>query len=324
MARQWRIEYKGAIYHILSRGNQKQAIFKDDKDREAFIDVIKEAVKRFSIEVYAYVLMGNHYHLMLKTQDPNLSKTMQWIGTAYTRRYHLRHKECGHLFQGRFKSVIVEDETYLLRLSYYIHRNPLRAGMVSRLIDYRWSSYAAYAYQNHQQRKPGWLNTDFILSKFNSKDRCRSYRMAAQDYSDETVQIWEEVKHGLIFGSDQFVDKIRSTFLKASPDAELPQHNRLRGEVRWDEFILRVNSILNYDVIKHKITKHSDAVKKRNRNMVIYALKMNTTLSNPAIGRKFGVSYSAISKIVSAFREQLVGDMELQERLDVVNSQFKV
>jgi len=99
--------------------------------------------ERFEIDVFAYVLMGNHYHLLLKTNRANLSRSMQWLGVTYTRRFNLRHFRSGHLFQGRFKSIIVQNDAYLMRLSWYIHRNPLRAGMVKRLGNYRWSSYKA-------------------------------------------------------------------------------------------------------------------------------------------------------------------------------------
>ncbi len=116
MARQWRIEYPGALYHVLSRGNGRQDIFLTDDDRALFIELIQELSDRFNIEVYAYVLMGNHYHLLLKTIEANLSKGMQWFGTAYTRKFNLFNNRNGHLFQGRFKSIIVENEAYLLLL----------------------------------------------------------------------------------------------------------------------------------------------------------------------------------------------------------------
>jgi REP element-mobilizing transposase RayT len=141
MGRAWRIEYEGALYHILSRGNEQKDIFYDDQDRLLFLKTIGEMSKRFEIDVFAYVLMGNHYHLLLKTNRANLSRSMQWLGVTYTRRFNLRHFRSGHLFQGRFKSIIVQNDAYLMRLSCYIHRNPLRAGIVKRLADYRWSSY---------------------------------------------------------------------------------------------------------------------------------------------------------------------------------------
>ena len=141
MARQWRIEFPGAIYHVLSRGNGHQDIFFGVDDRLLFCDLLAELSERFNFEIYAYMLMGNHYHLLLKTRDANLSRAMQWFGTSYTRKFDINNQRSGHLFQGRFKSIIVENDSYLLRLSCYIHRNPLRAGIVDRLADFPWSSY---------------------------------------------------------------------------------------------------------------------------------------------------------------------------------------
>ena len=160
MARPWRIEYAGARYHVLSRGNGRQDIFYDDSDRLLFLKTVGEMSERFEVHVCAYVLMGNHYHLLLKTPRGNLSRCMQWLGVTYTRRFNLRHLRSGHLFQGRFKSILVQDDAYLLRLTYYIHRNPLRAGIVERLADYRWSSYRCYAYG---RKTPDWLSNDLIL-----------------------------------------------------------------------------------------------------------------------------------------------------------------
>lgn len=206
MSRQWRIEYAGALYHVMSRGNQGQSIFADDNDRRMFLDILDEVSERFSIEIQAYVLMANHYHLLLKTLEPNLSRAMQWFGTTYTRRYNIRHGLGGHLFQGRFKSIVVDNDSYLSQLSCYIHRNPLRAGLVSRLADYSWSSYNHYAYT---KKPPKWLKTELILNQSWARDKHTAYRAKVQRYSDEKGSIWEDVKHGLIYGSTKFIDEIK-------------------------------------------------------------------------------------------------------------------
>ena len=141
MARPLRIEFDGAYYHILSRGNNKSSIFREEEDCRDFLDLLDQMNDRFSIDIYAYVLMGNHYHLLLQTRYGNLSKAMQWLGTSYTRRFDIRNRQSGHLFQGRFKSILVEDDSYFMNLSCYIHRNQIRAKMVKRLSDYKHSSY---------------------------------------------------------------------------------------------------------------------------------------------------------------------------------------
>ena len=184
MARQLRIEYEGAYYHILSRGNARDDIFLNDKDRQDFLNLLEEMSDRFDVDIYSYVLMTNHYHLLLRTRKSNLSKCMQWLGTSYTRRFNLRHSRCGHLFQGRFKSILIENDSYLMQLSCYIHRNPLRAGMINRLADYKWSSYLFYAYKN----KSPVIDTGPLFSYINAKDKHRAYRERAQRYSDEKIR----------------------------------------------------------------------------------------------------------------------------------------
>ena len=141
MARAWRIEFEGALYHVVSRGNERRDIFFNDDDRRLFLDTLGEMARRFEMELFAYVLMNNHYHLLLSTRRANLSRAMQWFGVTYTNRFNAINSRIGHLFQGRFKSMLVQNDAYLMRLSLYIHRNPLRAGIVNRLADYRWSSY---------------------------------------------------------------------------------------------------------------------------------------------------------------------------------------
>jgi REP element-mobilizing transposase RayT len=224
MARQWRIEYPGALYHVLSRGNGRQDIFLSKEDRNLFLSLLEELSERFDIEIFAYVLMGNHYHILLKTLGANLSKAMQWLGTSYTRTFNITNHQSGHLFQGRFKSILVENNAYLLRLSCYIHRNPLRAAIVERLSEYKWSSYRYYAYKT---RAPGWLKTKLILSQVAPPDFHKSYRIKVQQYSGEEGSFWEDLKHGFIFGTQAFVDDIKAKFLKDERDAELPHRNSL-------------------------------------------------------------------------------------------------
>jgi len=220
MARQLRIEFEGAYYHVLSRGNNRCDIFRTTEDRNDFLDLLGDLSERFEIDIYAYVLMSNHYHLLLRTKRSNLSKAMQWLGTGYTRRFNLRNSQSGHLFQGRFKSIIVENDFYLMWISLYIHRNPLRAGIVKRLADYKWSSYPYYAYSKKQ---PSWLKIDPILAQASAaKDKHRAYRDKIQRYSDEEGRVWENVKFGFVYGSQEFIDHVKDTYLSDRPHGELP------------------------------------------------------------------------------------------------------
>jgi putative transposase len=246
MARQWRIEYAGAVYHVLARGNGGQDIFCSKDDRHQFLDLIAGLVERFNIEVHAYVLMSNHYHLLLKTKEANLSKAMQWFGTSYTRKFNLKNRTKGHLFQGRFKSIIVENDAYLLRLSCYIHHNPLRAGMVERLAAYPWSSYHLYAYRN--KKVPNWLTTETIFNQLSGKDRHKAYRTIAHQYSNEKRCTWEDVKHGFIYGSQNFIDDIKARFWSDKKDVELPQRNSLLRPVDPRQLLQSASDWLNFDL----------------------------------------------------------------------------
>jgi len=311
MARQWRIEYPGAFYHVLSRGNDRQEVFRSDDDRKMFLGLIGEVSTRFQIDVLAYVLMGNHYHVLLKTGEGNLSKAMQWLGTTYTRKFNNRHDRSGHLFQGRYKSFLVENETYLLRLSCYIHRNPLRAGIVERLADYR--------------KAPGWLKTDSILNLMaKGEDPHRQYRKKAQEYSAETVFIWEDVKHGLILGSDAFVTDIRARFLSDEIKPELPQHNRMIGQFSPREALERAAAALNFDLENALQNKRVPAGEKDKRDLMMFLLWKSGGLTNQEIGAYFGLTYSAVSRRVAKTGERLKQEKGLADLFEALKSQIKV
>jgi putative transposase len=141
MARPIRIEYPGAVYHVTARGNARMDIFVEDAARMGFLEILEDVIKRFNWLYHSYCLMGNHYHLLLETIDGNLSAGMRYINGVYTQYFNHRHDRVGHVFQGRFKAILVEKERYLLELCRYVVLNPVRAGMVKLPEEYGWSSY---------------------------------------------------------------------------------------------------------------------------------------------------------------------------------------
>lgn len=320
MARQWRIEYSGALYHVLSRGNERRDIVFDDEDRASFLKTLGEMCERFDIEMYAFVLMDNHYHLLLKTKRPNLSKSMQWFGVSYTRRFNVRHTRTGHLFQGRFKAFLIENDTYLLRLSCYIHRNPLRAGIVRRLRDYQWSSYPFYAYRKNP---PQWLNVDTILSQFSVKDKNKAYRKEVQRYAREKKSIWEEVKHGLFMGGKEFIERIRSEYLTGNPHAEIPQQRGVLKGKDLKEVFDRAVSVIGCDVegLKSSRVKGED---QESRDLLIYFLWKTGLYTNKEIGNLFEITYSAVSRRIREAKIKLVQDKKFYQRFQHVSSQFRM
>ena len=321
MARPWRIEYEGALYHVFSRGNHQQDIFLIDEDRRSFLIALGKMSERFDVAIFCYVLMGNHYHLLLRTDRANLSKSMQWLGTTYTTRFNRRHSRNGHLFQGRYKSILVENDSYLLQLSYYIHRNPLRAGLVKRLIDYKWSSYPEYSYDRH---RPEWLKTELILSQFDETDKHRSYREKVQEYSDEKRRIWEDVHHGLIYGTQAFVERIKDTHLKAEPIPDIPEQKKILNDRKPVELLRRPAETLGCDLRMLKRTRRVSHSDKTNRDLLIYLLWQTGRFSNAEIGEQFGLTYSSVTRRVDVLKNRLKNEDKLKGCYETLKSQIKV
>lgn len=321
MARAWRIEYDGALYHVMSRGNYRQDVFLDDQDRSRFLESTGEMSERYEIDIFAYVLMGNHYHILLRTNRSNLSKGMQWLGLAYTRRFNIRYSRSGHLFQGRFKSIIVENDSYLVLLSCYIHRNPLRANIVERLADYRWSSYPVYAYG---YKGPEWLKTDTILSQFGNQNRQQAYREKVQGYSDEEESLWEDLKHGMILGTTEFVKKLRDNYLAGSVQKEIPHQQKIRKDVDASDMIRKAAGILDVDIMFYQQSRRIPKSAKANRDLLVYCIWKTGMLTNGKIGEIFGVSYSSISHIVKSVQSELDMNKEYREKYVKIYSLFKM
>jgi REP element-mobilizing transposase RayT len=223
MARPLRIQYPGAVYHVMARGNHGQEIFQDNRDRQCFLETLGEACEKTGWRIHAYVLMGNHYHLLVETPEGNLIEGMKWVQGAYTQRYNSRHKLFGHLFQGRYKAVIVDGqgEGYFPVVSTYIHLNPARAKLIrigeQRLKRYRWSSYPWYL--NGAGGRPGWLSTDRVLGSlgFGPKEvkgyeayiEGRVLKLGSKAGRKELEEEWEALRRGWYVGGEGFVEKLQ-------------------------------------------------------------------------------------------------------------------
>jgi REP element-mobilizing transposase RayT len=211
MARPLRIEFPGALYHLTARGNAQQPIFLDDHDRKCFLQVLGKTLSDCNGICHAYCLMGNHYHLLVETPEANLSQIMKQINGIYTQRFNRKHLRVGHVFQGRFKSIIVDKDAYLLELCRYIVLNPVRAGMVDDPGRYRWSSFKATA---GKIRTPVFLNTDWILAQFaESRPRAQSeYRRFVRAGIKEASP-WSALKGQCLLGGKDLIEKL-SPYLK--------------------------------------------------------------------------------------------------------------
>ena len=218
MARPLRIEFAGALYHVTSRGDGQEDIYLDDSDREVYLDVLADVKKRFNWTIHAYCLMSNHYHLLIETPDSNLAKGMRHLNGVYTQKFNRHHKRVGHVFQGRYKAILVQKESYLLELSRYIVLNPVRAQMVRSAKDWPWSSYRATA--GFVEANP-WLTKDWILSAFSRRKKIaiQKYRTFVSEGRNQPKP-WQDLKNQIYLGDDNFVDEMQS---KISPDTDLSE-----------------------------------------------------------------------------------------------------
>jgi len=226
------------------------------------------------------------------------------------------------LFQRRFKSILVENESYLTQLSCYIHRNPLRAGLVQRMVHYPWSSYPAYAYERDQT---DWLNTDMILSRFGTGSSARkAYREKVQRYADERKSIWEDIKHGMILGSQGFISRIKKNYLNDTATEDVPEQKKILNDVDLGELIESGARILKVDLQKLKNSRRVTKTEMINRDMLVYYLWQRGQFSNSKIGSHVGLGVSSVSRRVGIFQSLLDRDKAFQARYDNYKSIIKV
>jgi REP element-mobilizing transposase RayT len=203
MARPLRLEFAGALYHLTSRGDRRDKIFLDDADRQSFLDFLGKEVKQQGWVCYAYCLMGNHYHLMMETPEPNLVRGMRRLNGVYTQAFNRRHNNVGHVFQGRYKAILVDKENYLLELCRYVVLNPVRAKVVERPEDWRWSSYRGTA---GKVAPPEWLAVEKVLSFF-AGQRANYRKFVAEGIGKALV--WEDLKGQIYLGNEDFLERMQ-------------------------------------------------------------------------------------------------------------------
>jgi REP element-mobilizing transposase RayT len=244
MARPLRIEFAGALYHVTSRGNERRAIFRSDRDRWMFLTLVEQAAKRFGWSVTAYVLMTNHFHLVIQTPGPNLSRGMQWLNGTYAAWFNHRHKRAGHLFQGRFHAFLVEKEAYFAELLRYVVLNPVRAKMVERPEDYRWSSYRATA---GLESAPAWLDIASALAWLDVD--CAAAKTAYRQFVLETIgcedRLWDKVTNAIYLGSEEWTKRMRKLVESRPRSTDHPKPQRAVGRPDLRAIVKTVAAIGN-------------------------------------------------------------------------------
>jgi len=281
MVRPLRIEYPGALYHVTARGNVRRDIFLSDFDRNQFLHVLAQVAESHNWLCHAYCLMDNHYHLLIETPDGNLSKGMRDLNSIYSQRFNRIHNRDGHLFQGRFKSFVVEKDTYLLEVARYIVLNPVRAGMVKHPKDWKWSSYRATAGQSQPHKA---LSLEWILSCFESKKESaeREYRKFVKDGISEQNP-FDKIVEDNILGYPQFVDYIWSFKPDTADLAEVPRIERMIGRPELKNVLANPKS-------------------KEHREIMIVTAYFRCGYTQKEIASHLNLHYSTISKIIANSR----------------------
>lgn len=277
MTRPLRIEFAGAVYHITSRGNARENIFIDREDRRLFLSLLEDVKERYNWLWYGYCLMSNHYHLLIETPDGNLSRGMRQLNGVYTQRFNKRHGRTGHIFQGRFKAILVQKESYLLEVCRYVVLNPVRAGLVSYPEEWKWSSYLATM---GMVEKPKFLCSDWILAQL-GHDMVTA-RKAYRDFVITGIKKespWKDLKGGTFLGKENFIEEVKE-FLKGKERIkEIPRIERFVGRPPLKEI---------FGEIKTKPLEIKG----------MYAAHVRYGYTLKEIGDFLGIHYSTVSKLL--------------------------
>lgn len=311
MARPLRIEYSGAFYHVTSRGNEQKDVFKSQKDREKFLSYLESATERYGAVIHAYCLLSNHYHILLETPAGNLSQIMRHINGAYTIYFNIKRKRAGHLFQGRFKAILVEADEYATELSRYIHLNPVRAGIVARPEEYQWSSYRKYIGQGIT---PEWLKTDFILDYFGNSDVAqKKYQAFVEDLiGSEYESPLQGTVGSSILGSAGFVEEITSVHVDTKEaDKNVPSLRQLATRPSLEKII---NVVKTHFVENEKLARQAS----------VHLCHKYSGERLREIGKLFDVGETAIIEASRRFSLKMGEDEKLKKMLERVKRELKI
>ena len=320
MTRPLRIDIAGGWYHITSRGQNGERIFLDDRDRAELVDRAGEMTKRYGVEIHAYALMPNHYHLLIRTPKANAIAAQQWLNNGYAMWWNRRHGRTGHVFQGRFKGVLIEGGSWVFELSLYVHYNPVALGhlgwgkqekkaegvgwktpsaevvkvRLETLRSYRWSSYRGYA---GYERVPAWLSTGEVLGRV--KGGREGYRKEAEGRlrQGREERAWEKLRWGVVLGSEQFAEGMRR---KAGVVRETRGRRVLRQEVEWEGVVKAVEGVKG-EPWSRFMGRHGDW----GRDLALWVARRRAGLTLAELGaRAGGMDYSAVSEAIRYFERR--------------------
>jgi len=313
MARPLRIEYPDAIYHVISRGIRKDNIYYENKDKDKFLYKLKETKEKYNLEIFSYCLMENHYHLLIRTPKSNLTKAMHYLNASYTNWFKAKHDIVGPIFQGRYKSILVEDESYLLTLSSYIHLNPLRAEKVEYLKDYKYNSYNEYI----NKTENNLVDKNLLLSKFEDIERFKEFIYEWYEHNkdwqndDNNEKELREKIYGIngFLGSKNFADRILKKYKKNNKEKKYNEYSNISNNEIKKEDIEKI-MIKKFKIKKSRLYRKSYG--NDYRNMFIYLLKKHTDLKLKEIGKLFQIRYTTVSMKTKRFVDKCKDNRDLR------------
>jgi putative transposase len=306
MGRPLRITYPGAHYHVTSRGNEQNDIFKSRRDREKFLSYLESSVARYGAKIHAYCLMTNHYHLLLETPVGNLSEIMRHINGAYTNYYNTKRKRAGHLFQGRYKAILIEADEYLMELSRYIHLNPVRCGLADMPESHFWSSYQDYI---GKRSVPSWLCTDMVKERFGGSKNYQQFveEMLGKEYENPMLQTVAST----LLGSEPFVQEIMETHLDGKPvERNVPAIRELSKSRKIEMILENVRGSFEDAKLEEKIS--------------IYLAHRHSGARLKEIGEYFGKKDTAVAQTSRRLMNEIANNVELKKMLESVEARMKL
>jgi putative transposase len=308
MSRPLRIQFPEAVYHVMNRGARRQSTFADDTDYRAFLDTLAQAHRLWGIEVFAYSLMGNHYHLCLRTPKGNLSRVMRHVDGLYTQRFNRRHGRDGTLFRGRYKAILIEADEYLAAVVRYIHLNAVGAGIVKMPEEYRWASHRYY-YQ--ATGVPNWLNTEEAAEQIGGRQAFHEFVLSGNEES--LKQYYEAQRHSPILGSEEFIEQVKQP--SAAVVREYPRYERRLIQAGPDLVIGEV--VRQYKVTRDEILRGKRGRENEARKVAMYLVKRYCDRTLAEIAEYFGTgSYSAVSWSCRAIEAKMTREKKLRDRIE--------
>jgi len=310
MARPLRIQYPNAVYHATNRGNGQKNIFADDIDRHQFLKILSQSVTTYNIILHAFVMMDNHWHMLVETPLANLGEFMRHFNISYTSHYNRRHQRVGHLYQGRYKSFLVEKDSYLAAVSRYIHLNPVRISTFKdatpaekhrHLSSYKWSSLPGYI---SPRKRLGFIEHGTVLARYGGDTQTgrEEYIKAIEGDLAKGASLQEKVVAQSILGSEKFVARIKKEFLESASHREIPAVVSVHKHIHKD-------TLLPWLLHRFGLEALADA-KGVTRQIIMSILYTHAGLNNRQIGNMFNIDYSTVSQHRKRLRERLQDDTQ--------------